>query len=378
MLEVADIFREAGQAYRERFGARMLPSHLRAMCDIERCRTAALGGHLRQCDDCGAQRYSYHSCRNRHCPKCHGDQTRRWLEQQRARLLPCSYFLLTFTLPAELREVTRTHQKIVYNILMRSAAQALLKLTADPRHLGARPGIIAVLHSWTRAMRYHPHAHLLVSAGGLTGNGQIWRYPHRLEFLVPARALSVIFRAKVRDALDKTGLRECVPEKTWKKKWVVHCQPAGNGEKVLNYIARYLFRIAIANSRIESFGGDQVTFRYRDNHADALRRCRLPAQEFIRRFLQHVLPRGLAKIRSYGLFSPTCRASLDHARSLLQRSHCNLSPVDKHESIPDESTENDGSARDDPICPDCRRGVMKIVQTFDPAPRSSVSTRGPP
>ena len=195
MFEVADIFREAGQAYRGRFAARMLPSHLRAMRDIERCRTAALGGHLRQCDDCGALQYSYHSCRNRHCPKCHGDQTRRRLEQQRARVLPCSYFLLTFTLPAQLRDLARAHQKVVYGILMRAAAQSLLKLTADLRYLGARPGIIAVLHTWTRAMLYHPHAHLLVTAGGLTGDGRIWRYPTRPEFLVPGHALSVIFRA---------------------------------------------------------------------------------------------------------------------------------------------------------------------------------------
>jgi hypothetical protein len=378
VLEVADIFREAGQAYRDRFAARMLPSHLRAMRDIERCRTAALGGHLRQCDGCGALQYSYHSCRNRHCPKCHGDQTDRWLEQQRARLLPCSYFLLTFTLPAELREVARAHQKLVYSILMKSAAQALLKLTADPRYLGARPGMIAVLHSWTRAMLYHPHAHLLVTAGGLTGDGQTWRYPNHPDFLVPGRALSIIFRAKVRDALDKAQLLDRLPEKTWKKKWVVHCQHAGNGEKVLHYIARYLFRIAIANSRLESFDGDQVTFRYRDNHSGILQSCRLPAQEFISRFLQHVLPRGFAKLRSYGLYSPTCKASLDHARSLLVQSLSNPMPIHQDDATRDDSTDTAVSAREDPICPCCRRGVMKIVQTIPPVPGPSASTRGPP
>lgn len=378
MLEVADIFREAGQAYRARFAARMLPSHLRAMRDIERCRTAALGGHLRQCDDCAVLQYSYHSCRNRHCPKCHGDQTRRWVEQQRNRLLPCPYFLLTFTLPAELRDVARGHQKVVYSILLRAAAQSLGKLAADPRYLGARPGMIAVLHTWTRAMLYHPHAHLLVTGGGLTNDGQSWRHPQRPDFLVPGRALSVIFRAKVHDALDKAQLLDHVAEKAWKKKWVVHCRHAGNGVKVLDYIGRYLFRIAIANSRLESFDGDQVTFRYRDNRSAVVQHCRLPAQEFIRRLLQHVLPRGLAKVRSYGLYSPTCRAALERARSLLRQSLDNLTPTHHADATPDEPTDIAVGEREDPTCPRCRRGVMKIVRVLPPVPALSPSTRGPP
>ena len=175
MLEVADVFREAGPAYRQRFGSRMLPSHLKAMRDIERCRTQALGGHLRQCDRCATLQYSYHSCRNRHCPKCQGDQTQAWLDRQRARLLPCPYFLLTFTLPDPIRRLARSHQKAVYGILLSAAAQSLLELTADPRWLGARPAVLAVLHTWTRDLRYHSHAHLLVSAGGLRPDRRVWR-----------------------------------------------------------------------------------------------------------------------------------------------------------------------------------------------------------
>lgn len=185
MLEIADIFREVGPAYRERFGARMLPSHLKAMSDIELCRTAALGGHLRKCDHCGETDYSYHSCRNRHCPKCHGDQTERWLEAQRSRMLLCPYFLLTFTLPDELRELARSNQKIVYGILLTCAAEALKTLAADPRYMGARPGMIAVLHTWTRAMLYHPHAHFLVTAGGLTKDDRRWVECKNPAFLVP-------------------------------------------------------------------------------------------------------------------------------------------------------------------------------------------------
>src|SRR6266508_1518108 len=168
MLELADIVRAAGEVYQRRHASTLLPSQRRALRDIVACRTAALGGHVRACDHCGTRQYSYHSCRNRHCPKCHGEQTQRWLDRQRARLLPCAYFLPTFTLPAELRALAWAHQKLVYGLLMTAAAAALLKLSADPRYLGARPGVLAVLHTWTRALLYHPHVHMLVTAAGLS------------------------------------------------------------------------------------------------------------------------------------------------------------------------------------------------------------------
>jgi hypothetical protein len=284
MLEVADIFREVGQVYRARFGARMLPSHQRVLSDIEFCRTAALGGHLTKCDRCGESGYSYHSCRNRHCPKCHRDRTNRWLAAWRPRLLPCAYFLLTFTLPQELRSVARAHQKVVYGALMQSAASSLQKLVADPRFLGASPGMIAVLHTWTRDMRYHPHVHIMVTGGGLDRADGSWVKSRNPAFLVPCRALSVIFRAKMRDALGKADLIGGLPSKTWRHKWVVHCRHAGTGEKVLEYLGRYMHRIAISNSRLEHFDGQHVIFRYRDNRSSKIKRCRLEALEFIRRF----------------------------------------------------------------------------------------------
>ncbi len=196
------------------------------------------------------------------------------------------------------------------------------------------------------------------------------------DFLLPTRALSVIFRAKVRDALDRAGLLHRVPDDVWCKRWVVHAQHAGNGEKVLDYIARYLYRIAIANSRLESFEDGQVTFRYRDQ-AGRLQLCRLPAPEFIRRFLQHVLPRGFAKVRSYGLYSPTCNVALECARALLEQAQADVAPTAVDHHAPDIDSGDDHETGD-PICPYCRHGVMKIVRDIPPAPRPRPSTRGPP
>jgi hypothetical protein len=315
MLELADIFRCHSAAYRATH--RLLPSQLRALQDIEACRTAYFGGHLKQCEHCARQVYAYHSCRNRHCPKCHGDQTARWLQQQQPRLLPGPYFQLTFTLPAELRAVAFAHQKIVYSLLMRCAAAALQKLARDPQYLGGQLGALAVLHTWTRALRYHPHVHLLVTGGALSLDGQQWLPPKHAAFLMPAAALARIFRAKFCAALKRAGLLHQVPRTVWRRHWVVNCKFAGQGREVLNYLARYVFRVAITNSRLERCENGQVTFRYRDNRSQQLRRVTLTAAEFIQRFLQHTLPRSFAKVRYYGLFSPAARTQLELARTLL-------------------------------------------------------------
>ena len=369
MLELADIFREGGPAYRQAHGSRMLPSHLRAMRDIEACRTAALGGHLRACDHCGQRQYAYHSCRNRHCPKCHGDQTRRWLDHTRSHLLPCPYFLATFTLPAELRPLARSHQKVFYGLLMRAAAEALLKLTADPDYLGARPGLLAVLHTWTRAMAYHPHVHILVTAGGWReGHAPGWIPSKRPDFLVPGRALSILFRAKLRDALRHAGLADRVPPQVWRKDWVVHLQHAGSGDKVLEYLARYVFRIALVNSRLERFENGQVTFRFRDGRSGKTQHCTLEAAAFIARFLQHVLPQGFSKVRHYGLFSPSRKPLLDQARAeLVASSVARLPPEPVAVDAPPDITVDAVSADNRTRCPSCGVGVMHVIDTL---PRS--------
>src|SRR5258705_1451691 len=314
MLEVADIFRRHGATYRATH--RLLPSQLRALQDLAACRTAYFGGHLKQCDHCGGQVYAYPSCRNRHCPKCHGDQTERWLAQQQTRLLPCSYYLVTFTLPAELRPLAFANQKKVYGLLLRCAAAALQKLARDPRYVGGRLGALAVLHTWTRAMLYHPHVNLLVTGGGLSHDGKEWLAANP-AFLMPEGALAEIFRAKFCAALKQAGLLAQVPRQVWKKDWVVNCKAAGQGRQVLNYLARYIFRVASSNSRLERIENGQVTFRYRDNRSQQLHRVTLPAQKFIHRFLLHTLPRSCAKVRYYGIWTPACRAQLEQARTLL-------------------------------------------------------------
>ena len=362
---MADILRLHGAAYRARFGDRLLPSHARAMRDLEACRTAYFGGHVTQCDHCAQQVYVYHSCRNRHCPKCHGDQTERWLDQQRPRLLSCPYFLLTFTLPSELRALARAHQKVIYGLLMQCAAAALQALARDPRYLGASLGCLGVLHTWTRAMRYHPHVHLLVTAGGLSADRAQWIAPPHPAYLVPVRALSVIFRAKLCAALKKAGLLEHAPAAVWKQPWVVHSQPAGSGLKVLEYLGRYVFRIAISNSRIERIADGQVTFRYRDNHSQQLHRVTIPALDFLARFLQHVLPRGCTKVRYYGIWSSARRTDLDQARVLLGGAPIPATTADLPvASVPDPAVPPAPST-----CPHCRVGHLIVIEVLRPQRR---------
>ena len=359
MLEVADIVRLHGAAYRQQSGIRLSAVQQRALRDISACRTPFFGGHVHQCDHCGGKVYSYHSCRNRSCPKCHQDQTERWIEKQRARLLPCSYFLVTFTLPSELRSLARSHPKKIYGLLMKAAADALQKLAADPHYIGARIGALAVLHTWTRAMLFHPHVHMLVTAGGLSTDGSKWidsKHPH---FLVPVRALSVIFRAKFRAGLKRAGLLGDAPPSLWKKHWVVHSQHAGGGEKVLDYLGRYVFRIAITNSRLESLDNGQVRFRYRDNRTQQIRHVTLPAHEFLDRFLQHVLPRSSVKVRYYGIWSPAKGKQLECARAqLAAKAPAGASPT---------LSPSGKSAVPAPLrCPLCNSGVLFLIQTLHP------------
>src|SRR5437867_6868306 len=321
MLEVADVFRLHGAAYREQFGETLSSVQRQTLRDIAACRTPFFGGHVYQCDHGQQNVFAFHSCGNRSCPKCHQNQTERWLEKQRGHLLPCSYFLVTFTLPAELRPLARSHPKKIYSLLMKAAADALQKLAADPQYLGGLLGILAVLHTWTRAMLFHPHVHMLVTAGGLAPDDQTWVEPKHPKFLVPDPALSVIFRAKFCAGLKKAGLLSGAPVPVWKKRWVVHSQHAGRGDKVLDYLGRYLFRIAISNTRLESIGNGVVRFRYRDNRSQQMRQVTLPGIEFIGRFLQHVLPRGAVKVRYYGIFSPSSKSMLTRAwRRLSQHS----------------------------------------------------------
>lgn len=361
MLEVADIFRLHGAAYHASVGGRLLPSQARALDDIQACRTAYFGGHVDRCDHCGREVYVYHSCGNRSCPKCHREQTERWIDKQRTRLLPCRYYLLTFTLPQLLRPLALAHQKKVYSLLMRSAAAALQKLARDPRYVGARLGCLAVLHTWTRAMLYHPHVHMLVTAGGLSADGAEWCEPKHAAFLVPVEALSVIFRAKLCAALKKAGLLGEVLPEVWQKKWVVHCQAAGHGQKVLEYLGRYVFRVAITNSRLDRIDDGQVTFRYRDNRSQEMRHVTIAGVEFMRRFLLHVLPRGCTKVRYYGIWSGSCRDLLDQAQTLLAASASDVA-LDTAADLQVASPPSIPRMRN--RCPYCKAGDLIPIQVI--------------
>jgi hypothetical protein len=361
-VELAHVLRSAAPAYRVRFGKRMPRSHQRAVVDIVRCRTPELGGSIYDCADCGVRHYAYHSCRNRHCPKCQEDQAQAWLERTRARLLPCDHYLLTFTLPSELRPLARSHQKAVYDLLLREAAASLQTLADNPQWVGGRLGILAVLHTWSRSLAYHPHAHLLVTAGGLSPDGAAWVKPAHRRFLVPGYALSELFRGNVRSALVRAGLGCQVPPDVWKKRWNVHVQRIGTGQHAALYLSRYVYRVALTDDRIELFDGSHVTFRYVDARSRELRRMTLPATDFIARFLQHVLPKGLAKVRSYGLLSPALRSDLDRARALLEgQTTVANAPTDRGaeslDSIAGEATPEEAPR----FCPACKTGRLLLV-----------------
>lgn len=359
MVELAEIFHRYGPAYREKYGERMPWYHRQVMQAIEQCRTEVLGGRVYHCNVCDESLYSYHSCKNRHCPKCQNDTANQWLAQQQALLLPVPHFMVTFTLPDALRAVARRHQKFIYNLLFRTSAAALQELARDQRFVGGQLGMLGVLHTWGRNLAYHPHLHYLVPGGGLAPDGQSW-LPSRHNILVHVKPLSILFRAKFRDALKKTGLFDLVPAETWTQPWVVHSKPVGTGCNALKYLAPYIFRVAISNNRILKLENDRVIFRYKDTATGKTKYCSLAAEEFIRRFLQHVLPKGFVKVRYYGLFAPGQRARLNQARQFLAET----------ESLPQLDTPKSDPPLPSPTirCPKCRQ-AMRVIDTIRPQPR---------
>lgn len=346
-VELADIFRQYGPAYRQKYASRMPVTHLKAMRAIEQCRTEALGGQVYRCTNCEQVQYSYHSCRNRHCPKCQNENAQVWLEKQQGLLLPVSYFLLTFTLPAGFNEVARSHQSLLYDLLFKTSAAATQQLAQDPRWLGGQIGMVGVLHTWGRNLAYHPHIHYLVPAGAVTEEGKEWVPAHH-NFLLPVRALSRVFRGKLQQALRHTDCYPRLPAQVWQHEWVVHCEPVGSGLNALKYLAPYIFRVAISNNRILKLEGDRVTFRYRDTETGTEKRCSLGAEEFIHRFLQHVLPRGFVKVRYYGFFAATQRAKLASLHQQLRQRTA--------------STSSSGETQPEPLhnilCPHCGQPML--------------------
>jgi hypothetical protein len=328
-LEVAQIFRHHGPAYRETHG--LSPAQHQALRDIERCRTARLGGHVDVCSQgCGYSAISYNSCRNRHCPKCQSLKQAKWLAERLERLLPIPYFHLVVTLPHDLQSLARRHQALIFNLLFDAASQALLQFARDYERLQAQIGFTAVLHTWDQDLNFHPHLHLVVTGGGLSVDGERWIAAR--SFLLPVKALSKIIRGKFVEALEKAWhegrLRDQVPpvqfpgllRKLRRKKWVVYAKEAfGGSRKAFHYLSRYTHRVAISNHRLVSLTAGRVTFQARDNSRPGQKRLvTLTAPEFIRRFLLHVLPPRFVKIRHYGLMAPrNAKTKLVQARALL-------------------------------------------------------------
>lgn len=361
MVELAEIVRVHGNDYLEKFGPRMPARHRHVLNTIVSCRTEALGGHVEQCDDdeCGHHRYAYHSCKDRNCPKCHGADTKRWITKRRKELLSVPYFHVTITIPEQLRRLARSHQNRVYSTLMGTAAEALQKLGDDPKYVGGRLAILAVLHTWTRTLEHHPHVHMLVPAGGLDAQGR-WRRARKKKYLVCEQALSKLFRGKFMARLKKHFPGESLPKELWQTDWVVKIKPPiRNPKKVLDYLGRYVHRIAIANSRILSLDDGMVTFRYQESDTRQWKTMTLTAEEFLRRYLQHVLPEGFHKVRYFGLWSPANRRKLAQIQTEMAK---NAEPAQEDEATPSGLVAK--------RCPCCGKGIMVIIEVLPRQARS--------
>jgi hypothetical protein len=390
VLEVADIFRDHGPAWRLANAGHVSLEQLKVMSAIERCRTAALGGHVLRCenDACRHTLISFNSCRNRHCPKCQAAASRRWLAEREAELLPVPYFHVVFTLPAPVADIAYHNKRVVYDLLLKTAAETMLTIAADPKHLGARIGITAVLHTWGSAMTHHPHVHMIVPGGGLSKDGSRWiacRQNFLLSVLVLSRLFRRLFLTAFREAhragrLEFFGAHTSLADgKTFtaflrplrKIKWVVYAkEPFAGPEPVLRYLARYTHRVAISNRRLISATSDGVAFRWKDYRADGADRWQtmtLHPHEFIRRFLMHVLPKGFHRIRHYGLFANGNRvANVARARELLGA----MPPASE---VAPSTTASPGEASRQRPCP-CCGGPMRVIEVF----ARGAQPRGPP
>jgi Putative transposase/Transposase zinc-binding domain len=366
VIEVADVFRRFADGYLSAHGTSMPPSHRRAIADIQACRTEALGGHLWRCDHCAAEVFAWHSCKNRSCPKCHTEQIERWLEARRAEMLPVPYFHVVVTVPKELRAVLRANQRDGYAMLMKAVAEAIVELAGDRRHVGGTVGILAVLHTWTQQLHYHPHVHCLVTGGGIADDGASW-HPARTSFLVPMKALAKLVRGKLRAAFEKRRPDLSIPDAAWSKSWVTQCTPWAEGEQgVLEYLARYVFRIAITNARIVGLDEQTVTIRHKERRSNQWRTSRMPGEEFMRRFLQHVLPKGLHKVRYFGLWHPSRREQATRVRQVLLLDRPLAIDQAKSPEDADRAPADHSRPKGPRVCPCCGTGHLLPVRRLAP------------
>jgi Putative transposase/Transposase zinc-binding domain len=392
-VEVADVIRTYGDAFLQAYGDTLSPEQRRALADLACCRTASLGGHVEACDRCAYQRVAYNSCRNRHCPKCQGTEAARWVAARAAELLPVEYFHVVFTLPAALGPLALQNSRVVYDLLFRTAAETLLQIAADPRHLGAEIGFLAVLHTWGQNLQHHPHVHCVVPGGGLSPDGSRWiACPD--DFLLPVRVLSRVFRGKflagLRTAFERGQLKfrgrltrladadrfDRLLVDAVKTEWVVYAKPPFGGPgQVLKYLARYTHRAAIGNRRLLGMKDGRVRFRYKDYARGGKRRTmELEATEFLRRFLLHVLPTGFVRIRHYGLLSNRCRREkLAVCRELLGAAASPevMTPEAPSLAMPPTLGTEVTEAWCANLCPRCGVGRMVIIEELPAVPQSA-------
>ncbi len=380
--EVAAVLRQHADKFLHRYPTSV--EQRKVLRDLASCRTAALGGHVRRCDHCDHLEISYNSCRNRHCPKCQHQNNAQWLQAQAEHLLEVEYFHLVFTLPHPLRHLALQNQKTVYSILFRAVSETLLTIARDPQHLGAQIGFVAILHTWGQTLHHHPHIHCVVPGGGLSADGSRWISPRR-GFFLPVRVLSRLFQKKflhyLREAyrqgrLGFSGkLHHLSHRDSWNRylrrlqtsDWVVYCKPPfGGPQQVLKYLARYTHRVAISNHRLFSIHPEKVVFSWKDyRHQQRQRTMTLKAEEFIRRFLLHVLPKGFMRIRHYGFLSNRNRQiKLHRCRQLL----ATKPSATNSSALTHSGCDLGDEAEPDPICPLCQKGHLRFVETFTTLP----------
>jgi len=371
-LTVHQWLRQLAPDYLARFGSAMPGRHRQVLKKILSCRTPALGGQLYRCPDCPGFDYRYHSCNDRHCPQCGQTDADQWLEGQKARLLlPAPYFLVTFTVPEELRLFIRSHLQIALDLLFATSSQALQDLAGNPRRLGAQLGMLGVLHTWTRTLVFHPHIHYLIPGGGLSPDGRRW-IPARHKFLLHHTALGAQVRTLFKERLlkDHPELFAQVPRKVWRHPWNVGCQAAGSGENALRYLSRYVFKTATANRTVPRLPEGLLQWSYRESKTGRSTSVKLEPLEFMRRFLQHILPRGFARVRTFGWLHPAAKVRGNRVRALLRQAPL-LSQAEQKawhppaEADPEPPETPEIKVCSAPLCPRCRR-VMRLVGSFRP------------
>ena len=355
-MEIADIFHRYFDKYLKKFGYKIPKNHLKTADDIMTCRTSVRGGNAYYCENCKSFHYAYHSCKNRHCPKCGSEDSEKWIEKQKEKLLPVKYFMVTFTVPQELRFIIRSNQRLFYSTLFQAASESLKEILFDPKYAGGKSGFTAILHTWTRQLIYHPHLHFIVPGGAFDIKKNIW---NNIKYdTIPVKKLTKKFREKFCYLLKKKNpeIFKTIPQKIWESGFNTHSKPVGNGESTLKYLANYVYKTAISNNRIVSLENGEVTFNYKDSKTSETKFVKIPVFEFLRRFLQHTLPERYQRIRHFGFLS-----SGDKKTFMQICSYFNFSQYKK----PKTKQESDKfKTRDKFICPKCHK-KMRFLCTLE-------------